>query len=167
MCRHIAQALELFLQLDLLVLQGCGLLGGGLDQSLQFGFAGDVGATQEVGLLGLTLQAAQLLARLLQTALGCHDLLVELGVTLLAVGEHHVEFFEACIRSSTALLNGVELRLDFVQVRLDLAGTCPGLICLLRQAKCLHLQLVGLRLRLRGFTAQFDQTLAGVAVGGL
>ena len=163
----VTQPLELLLQLHLLVLQGGGLLPGRLDQTLQLGFTGDVGASQEVSLLGLALEASQLLTRLLQATLGCHDLLVELGMPLLAVGQHHIQLFKTGVSRGTALLNGIQLSLNLLQVGLDLGGACTRLIGLLGQSQRLHLELVGLCLCRRSFAAQFNQTLAGVAVRGL
>ena len=163
--RHIAQPLELFLNLDLLRLQGGGLLRSGLDDALQLGFAGDVGAALEIGFLRLALQAAQLITRLLQAALRVDDVLVELRMTLLAVGQHHVEFLEAGIGSGAALLQGIELGLDLVQIGVNLGGACTRLLGLLGQAQGLDLQFVRLGLGLRGFTTQLHQALTGLGIG--
>ena len=96
--------------------------------ALKFGLTCLQTALGERGFLRLALQAALLLARLGQAALGVDDLFVQLCVAFLAVGQLHVEFFEAGFGIDATLLQIVELGIDLGQVAAELLAARAGLL---------------------------------------
>jgi hypothetical protein len=125
-------------------------------------------ALGETGLLGLALQAALLLARLGQLALGLDHALVQLGVALLAVGQLHVELFKAAFGRDAALLQVFQLGIDLGQVGLRSARCGHGSARPAASgAARFHLQLMRAALAFGGFAAHVHQALRRVGVGRL
>ncbi len=87
-------------------------------------------------------------------------------MALLAVGQLHVELFEAALRGDAAFLQLFELRIDFGQVAGELLAACARLLGQLRQPQCFDLQFVRAALRFGRFAARRDQALRRVGVGG-
>ena len=75
----------------------------------------------------MAFQAALLLAAGLQLAFGLNDLIVKLGVTLLAVSQLHVQLFEAGFSGNAAFLQLVQLRINFCRVGRQLLASGTGL----------------------------------------
>ena len=135
------------------------MLRGRVDDAFEFGFARGEAALGELGLLGLTLQAALLLTAIVQAALGIDDGLIQLRMTLLAVGQLHVELFEAGFSGGAAFLQIGQLGFHFRQITTDLLAARTRLLSQLAQAQGLHLQLVRSGLCGRGLGADADQAL--------
>ena len=161
----VGQALQLALGTQALVRQSRGLAGRCGQRPLQFSAARLQAALRKRGLLRLALQAALLLAALVEAALGLHHALVQLCMALLRVGQLHVELFKARLGRHAALLQVGQLRFDLGQVGANLFAARAGLLHQLRQPQVLHLQRMRLGLGFGGFAAQGREALGAIGVG--
>ena len=160
----IAQARQIVVQALLFQSDGLGLLGCRVEHALEFGLARRQAALPELGFLRLTLQAALLLTRVVQTALGGDHGLVELGMALLAVGQLHVELFKARLGGDATFLQVGQLRIHLTQIAAELFAAGAGLLDQLGQAQELDLDFVRAGLRRAGFLAHRDQPLRRVGI---
>jgi len=103
------------------------------------------------GLLRLAFEHAQLFAGFVELALSCNDGVFNLGMTLLAIGQLHIQLFKARFGLDAALGQLFGLGLYFGQVLFDLGMALAGLLSQLRQAQGVHFKLVHARLQLGGF----------------
>ena len=111
-CR-IGQTREVFLHALLFSGDRCCLLGGRVDDAFELGLTRGQAALGKLRFLGLTLQAALLLAAIVQAALGIDDGFVQLGMPLLAVRQLHVELFKTRFGCDTTFLKVSQLGFDF------------------------------------------------------
>ena len=139
----VGQAGQLILRTLLLIGQRAGLLAGGFYGARQLGAAGMQAAVRKSGLLRLALKAAQLLARFVQAALGLQHPVTQLGMTLLAVRQLHIEFFKARLCGNFALFDIAQLCFDFRKICRNLRITSAGLLGQLRQTQGFNLQFMG------------------------
>ena len=164
----VTEPLALFQRTLLVLQQGRVLLGRGLDGARQFGIARLQAALGKGRLLRLALQQALLISAGREAALRFEHLFIQLGVALLLFGQLQVKGFKLRFGGDTALLEVVQLGINFADVGTDLGGTHARLLGLLGQLQVLDLQFMQLRLRLGGVAAQGHQVLRalGIAVLG-
>ena len=87
----------------------------------------------------LALQAALLLSGGGQFALGLQHTLIQLRMALLAIGQSHVQRFEAAFGGDAALLQVFQLGIHLGQVTRQLGAAGAGLLGQLREPQCFHL----------------------------
>ena len=113
LCRRIGQAHQFVARALLLGVHACSLFGGAFNRAHQLGVARLQAAKGKAGFLGLALQRALLLTRVGQGALRLNDLLFELRVALLLLGQFQVERFKLSLGGEAALIELVDLALNF------------------------------------------------------
>ena len=86
------------------------------------------------------LQTALLFARFIQPTLGGDDMLVQLRMALLRIGQLHIQLFKAAFSGDAALLQIFQLCVDFSQISADLITAGLRLLRNLRHAQGFHLQ---------------------------
>ena len=139
----------------------------GINGPVEFGLAAHQGASIEIGLLGLALQAAQLLAGIVQTALGGHGLVFELGMPFLAIGKLHVKFFKLRLRLHKPFLQVLGHSFNFCQILVNLLRAVLRLLGQLVQLQGRDLQGMGFGLRFAGSQACAIELQPCLVVGGL